>query len=127
MKLSDFLLFLIEDVMEEARMKHLQHPDIVSYYATKTALRECSTALMTDTADRSIAALLRRAQEDTAFAADSTAEWYWLCREAVVEWIAEVFSVILLHRRAETIVPPGRNAAIAAARILGVVPVEPNA
>jgi hypothetical protein len=65
-------------------------------------------------------ALLARARGEAATAAGQADEWFWVAREMHVEWIARVVSVILLSHGQQPILPPSREAAMEAARLIGL-------
>ncbi|MFC7551162.1 hypothetical protein ACFQU7_00940 [Pseudoroseomonas wenyumeiae] len=64
--------------------------------------------------------LLARARAEAATAAGQPDEWFWVAREMHVEWIARVVSVILLSHGQRPILPPSREAAMEAARLIGL-------
>ena len=121
-KIHDFLSFLLDETLEEARMQHLCKPDPLGFRGARMALSECRHALSTQPISRGLRALLDQAREDTITHAGASDAWFWLTREAQIEWVASVVSVILLQYRIPTIVPPTRGAAIAAARLVGALP-----
>lgn len=123
MLVAEFLAFLLDDALEDARERAARSRDTLGFTAVERALGECRIALGGNIA-AGLSALLRRAREDNraALAASRPDLWFWFVREAQIEWIAEVVSVLLLQNRMPTIVPPGRGAALEAARLAGVLP-----
>ena len=126
MLVRDFLHFLLEDALEEARAAHPGPSDRLAFEGAERALAECRAALCSEDPSRDLGRLLARAREDSEAATANAApdQWFWFCREAQVEWIANVFSVILMNNRMPTIVPPTRPAAQAVARLALGYPAE---
>ncbi len=125
MLVAEFLDFLLEDALEDARERAARSRDALGFAAVERALAECRDALAGGPRE-GLLALLARVREDAraALAAARADRWFWFVREAQVEWISEVVSVVLLQRGLPTIVPPGRGAALEAARLAGVLPRE---
>ena len=123
MRLCDFLHFLLDDALEDARLKQRLPADRLGFLGAEQAVEECRDCMMADDMAASLRAHLQRTRLDAAAAAatESPDQWYWFAREVQTEWIASVVSVILLQQHRPTIVPPTRGAAIAAARLAGLV------
>ncbi len=123
MLVAEFLDFLLADALEDARERAARGRDPLGFAAVGRALDECRDAVAGDLRE-GLAALLRAAREDSraALSAARPDRWFWFVREAQVEWIAEVVSVVLLQRGLPTVVPPGRGAALEAARLVGALP-----
>ncbi len=122
MLIGDFLNYLLDDVLEEARESHLKSPDATRFGAAERAVAECRAAMTTaEHIHGRLLGLLAEARKDVALAlaADRPDAWYWMVREETVEWVANVVSVVLMNQRLPTIVPPTRGAAVAAARLAG--------
>lgn len=122
MVIGDFLNFLLDDAMEDARVRSMSSPgDRMEFEGASLALEECRRCLDGDRMAIRMEMLLHEAR--TASAEAQSAGWpdtaFWFAREVQVEWIADVVSVILLHCRMPTIMPPTRGAAIAAAKLAG--------
>lgn len=126
MLVGEFLNFLLDDALEEARLRTASPSDAMGFKAAEVALAECRDAMLATDREmpEKLGRLLREARLDAeaSSAAGSSDHWFWFCREAQIEWIAEVVSVVLMQGRLPTIVPPTKGAAIAAAVILGVLP-----
>ena len=121
MLVAEFIAFLLEDCLEEARYGRLcGQSDEMAWRGTGTALEECRTAVQGDRMADRLRDLLADARRcsSAAVSADAHDQWFWFAREATVEWIASVISVVLLQRREPTIVPPTRGAALAAAALV---------
>ncbi len=123
MLVAEFLEFLLDDALEDARERASRLRDALAFAAVERALAECRAALVGDLR-QGLADLLLQAREDAraALVADQPDRWFWFVREAQVEWIAEVVSVLLLQHGLPTVVPPGRGAALEAARLVGALP-----
>lgn len=127
MLIGEFLNYLLDDVLEEAREAHLSRPDILRFNGTERAVMECRAAMTTaEVIHPRLSHLLANARmnADQAVAIDLPDAWFWMARAETVEWVAKVVSVVLLNQRLPTIVPPTRPAAVVAARLAGAVGVE---
>ncbi|MFC0407468.1 hypothetical protein [Roseomonas elaeocarpi] len=122
MRLCDFLQFLLDDALEDARLRQRLPADRLGFLGAEQAIAECR-ACMDDNMAEGLREQLRQARLDSAAAVATQApdQWFWFAREIQTEWIACVVSVILLQQHLPTIVPPTRGAAIAAARLAGLV------
>ena len=124
MLIRDFFNCLLDDTLEDAREGVLEHPgEQMSWLGTSRAVQECRECMMGRDMSGALTALLENARQDCtqSLDADLPDQWYWFSREAGVEWIAGVVSVILLHQRMPPIVEPTRASALEAARLVGLV------
>ena len=123
MRLCDFLQFLLDDALEDARLRQRLPADQLGFHGAEQAIAECRACMGGDDMAERLREQLRQARLDSAAAVATQApdQWFWFAREVQTEWIASVVSVILLQQQLPTIVPPTRGAAIAAARLAGLV------
>jgi hypothetical protein len=119
MLVADFLNLVLDDCLEDSRQNRLcGRSNEMAHCGTEEAVSECRACLSGDDIVDGMRGLLARARERAAAAAGAPDEWHWFAREAAVEWVASLVSVVLLQRRAPTIVPPTRGAALAAAALI---------
>jgi hypothetical protein len=124
MLIRDFLNILLDDTLEEARLRHAQASTpgaALAFAGAERAVSECREAMTGDRMGARLRALLAAVRADSARAAGQPDEAFWFSRELYVEWIAEVVSVVLMTARAPAIIPPSRRAAIEAARLIGLL------
>jgi hypothetical protein len=122
MLIRDFLLLLLDDALEEARLRHLANPlDRIEFQGAEHAVGECRAYLTGENLVCRMTSLLEECRAATRSALEDHYPdvMFWFAREAMVEWIASVVSVILMQQRIPVIVAPSRVAALAAARLVG--------
>ncbi|MFC3123766.1 hypothetical protein ACFOD4_01730 [Pseudoroseomonas globiformis] len=122
MLIRDFLNILLDDTLEEARLRQARGGGALAFAGAERAVEECREALRGDGMAAAMRALLAEARAAAAVAAGQPDEPFWFAREMHVEWIAQVVSVVLMTVRAEAILPPTRGAAMEAARLIGLAP-----
>ncbi|WP_147426062.1 hypothetical protein [Teichococcus wenyumeiae] len=120
MLIRDFLNILLDDTLEEARMRRRGPQATLSFEGASQAVCECREAMRGERMAQQLESLLARARAEAATAAGQPDEWFWVAREMHVEWIARVVSVILLSHGQRPILPPSREAAMEAARLIGL-------
>ncbi|KAA2211436.1 hypothetical protein [Teichococcus oryzae] len=121
MLIRDFLNILLDDTLEEARLRHAAGTvSALGFAGAELAVAECRAAMTGNRMGARLKRLLAEARADSTRAAGQPDEPFWFARELHVEWIAEVVSVVLLTARAEAIIPPSRRAALEAARLIGL-------
>jgi hypothetical protein len=118
--IRDFLNILLDDTLEEARMRRRGPQAALAFEGAAQAVVECREAMRGERMPQQLEALLARARGEAAAAAGQADEWFWVAREMHVEWIARVVSVILLSHGQQPILPPSREAAMEAARLIGL-------
>lgn len=115
MQVADALHFLIEDLIEDARLRHLRKPDQLALEAAGDAAQALRQALRSPEGSLPRAALEAlltdtRVQMRKALESGGVSGWYWLSREAHTAWIIEVVSVILIKAGEAPILEPRRCA-----------------
>lgn len=120
MLIRDFLNILLDDTLEEARMRRRGPQAAIAFEGASQAIRECREAMRGERMAQQLEALLAQARAEAAAAAGQPDEWFWMAREMHVEWVARVVSVILLSHGQQPILPPTREAAMEAARLIGL-------
>jgi hypothetical protein len=119
MLIADFLNLVLDDCLEDSRQKRLcGNSNEMAHRGTEAAIAECRACMAGDGMVQAMRELLQAARERAAASQGDADEWHWLAREAAVEWVASLISVILLQKRMPTIVPPTRGAAVAAAGLI---------
>ncbi len=118
MLIRDFLSMLLDDTLEDVRLRYRQPADTMAFQGAERALEECRVAMAGDEMADNLRALVADARRHAKAASGEPDEWFWITREMYVEWIAQVVSVVLLSHRCNAIVPPSRAAAVEAARLL---------
>ncbi|MCG7362052.1 hypothetical protein MHZ93_12360 [Roseomonas sp. ACRSG] len=118
--IRDFLNILLDDTLEEARMRRRGPQSAMAFEGASQAIGECREAMRGERMPQQMEALLARARAESATASGQPDEWFWMAREMHVEWIARVVSVILLSHGQRPILPPSREAAMEAARLIGL-------
>ena len=118
MLIRDFLNILLDDTLEEARLRqHRGAGGGMAFGGAERAVAECREAMTGEGMGARLRALLAEARTASA-AGGRPDEDFWFSRELTVEWVASVVSVALLTARAEAIVPPSRAAALKAAQLM---------
>lgn len=120
MLIRDFLNILLDDTLEEARMRRKGPQAALAFEGAAQAISDCREAMSGEKMPQRLEALLAQARIDSAAATGKADEWFWMAREMHVEWIARVVSVILLSHGQQPILPPSREAAMEAARLIGL-------
>jgi hypothetical protein len=117
--IQDFLNLLLDDALEDARLRNATPTDRMAFLGAEAAVAECRACMTGDRMRERLGDLLREARENSRISVSSGRpdQWFWFAREVQVEWIASVVSVLLLLHRLPVIVPPTRGAAMAAAKI----------
>jgi hypothetical protein len=118
--IRDFLNILLDDTLEEARMRGHGPHAAMAFAGASQAVQECRQALHGERMPEQLGKLVAEARADSAVAAGQADEWFWVSRDMYVEWIARVVSVILLSHGQRPILPPSRQAAMEAARLIGL-------
>lgn len=120
MLIRDFLICLLDDSLESARMQHLMQPDAAAFAGACRAVDECREAMLGDDMRLRLSRLLDEARtaSSDAMAGEAADAMYWIGRELVVAWVAEVVSVVLMQRGLPHIVRPRMQAAAEAARLV---------
>ncbi|HWX47446.1 MAG TPA: hypothetical protein VNZ61_05280 [Roseomonas sp.] len=119
MLIRDFLNILLDDTLEEARLRQHRGPTGgLAFAGAERAVADCREAMTGERMGAKLKALLAEARATSAATAGRPDEAFWFSRELNVEWIASVVSVVLLTVRAEAIIPPSRAAALKAAQLM---------
>ena len=127
MLIRDVLNFILDDAMEDARMKHLQKiSGPLAFEGASAAIQECRDKMSSETVSLHMRQLLIEARERSQESVSSGAPdaWFWFAREVQIESIADMISVLLIQHDMPTIVPPTRGAAVAIAKLLGMIPAD---
>ena len=118
MNFYDFMSFLLDDSLEDARYDYLRgkHSE-EEFKAVEQAIDECrqvasSRRLVTD-----MRALLAKAETEARASEERPQYLYLFTRAACVNWIASVISVPLSQFKIGPIVDPSNEAIKAAARL----------
>ncbi|MCK8784887.1 hypothetical protein M0638_10890 [Roseomonas sp. NAR14] len=121
MLIRDFLNFVLDDALEDARLRAVTPAERLAFAGIELADAECRDSLAAEFPG-GLGDLLCDARREAAAAIGAAApdQWFWFARELHVEWIANVCSVILAQHHLPTIVPPTKGAAMAAAKVAGV-------
>jgi hypothetical protein len=118
MLVRDFLNLLLDDTLEEVRLRYRQPADAMAFQGAERALEECRTAMLGDDMAEDLRILVGDVRRHSVAAAGQPDEWFWVTRDMYVEWVARVVSVVLVSHRCSAILPPSRAAALEAARLL---------
>jgi len=118
MLIRDFLNLLLDDTLEDVRLRYCKPADAMAFQGAERAMQECRAALYGEGMTDQLRALVAEAKRHSAAAAGEADEWFWVTRDMYVEWIARVISVVLVSHRCSAILPPSRAAALEAARLL---------
>ena len=118
MLVSDFLNLLLDDTLEAARYQRRSPGDWLDFLGTERALAECRVALTSERMSALMVELLRDARRDSAASAAAPDHAFWFSREITVEWVADVFSAVLMQKRLPVIVKPGKGAFEEAIRLM---------
>jgi hypothetical protein len=118
--IRDFLNILLDDTLEEARLRRHGPHSAMAFQGAVQAVSECREAMRGERMKEELEALVASVRADSAAAAGQPDEWFWVSRDMYVEWIARVVSVILLSHGQRPILPPSRAAAMEAARLIGL-------
>lgn len=124
MLVCEFLSFLLDDCLEDARIQHAYDADRNIFLGTERAIAECREAMIGDRLAEQVTALLNRAQADAAATLSTHDEMYWYSREVQIEWVAGVVSILLINMHLPPIIQPTREAALAAAKLIGTIPAD---
>ncbi|MDJ0389313.1 hypothetical protein QMO56_14425 [Roseomonas sp. E05] len=122
MLIRDFLNLLLDDTLEEARLRRRSPDATLAFQGAERAVADCRQAMAGERMRAGLRNLLVEARERSAAAAGRPDEAFWFSRELHIEWIAKVVSVVLLTARVEAIVPPSREAALKAAQLMELGP-----
>jgi hypothetical protein len=122
MLLVDALNHIIDDGIEAARLDYVKPGDTLKREGAIVGFEECR-----DKAPAEIAVLLVEAHERArqAMREEDSRYWFWRCRALAIEWVANVFSNILV---AKGMLPIGKMTArgrLKAAEIIGVAETRP--
>ncbi|MBO1075046.1 hypothetical protein [Roseomonas marmotae] len=120
MLIRDFLSILLDDTLEDARLRHCWPSGALAFLGAEQAVADCRQAMTGSQITDNLRALLAEARVTSTQASGEPDEAFWFSRELYIEWIAKVVSVVLLTVRAEAILPPSREAAMEAARLIGL-------
>ena len=117
MLLIDAMNLIIDDGIEAAKLDYSKLKDDLKRRGAIQGFEECRGRTPTE-----IAVLLEEANESVRRAMRDQAPdyWYWRCREAEIEWVANVISAILHAQGQPGIVPPTARGMFKAAEIIGV-------
>ncbi|EHL99094.1 hypothetical protein HMPREF9946_03342 [Acetobacteraceae bacterium AT-5844] len=118
MLIRDFLTLLLDDTLEDARLRYCRPTDTMAFQGAEHALEECRAAMQGEAMSENLRALVADARRHAELATGEADEWFWMTREMYIEWIAQVVSVVLVSHRCNAILPPSRAAALEAARLL---------
>jgi hypothetical protein len=118
MLIRDFLNLLLDDTLEEARLRRRGRDAVQTFLGAEQAVWDCRHVMSGNQMTADLKSLLSEARSASAAAAGRPDEAFWFAREMYVEWIANVVSVVLLMSHAEAIIPPSREAALEAARLI---------
>jgi hypothetical protein len=120
MVIRDFLNLLLDDTLEDVRLRYRRPTDAMAFQGAERAIWECRAAMQGEGMSEALRALVAEARRDTTAASGQPDEWFWVTRDMYVEWITRVVSVVLVSHHRAAILPPSRAAALEAARLLGV-------
>lgn len=114
---AEFLYFVIEDGMAEARLDYAGPEQRGKLEGALRGFEECRGL---DAAG--ILQLLEQARRDEAQARRDEAPdfWTWRCRAAEIGWVANVLSAARMNQGLPVLVTPTATGAFKAADILGV-------
>jgi hypothetical protein len=118
MLIRDFLNLLLDDTLEDVRLRYRKPNEAMAFQGAERALEECRAAMQMDDMAENLRILVAEARHHSGLTAGQPDEWYWVTRDMYVEWVARVVSVVLVSHRCTAILPPSRAAALEAARLL---------
>ncbi|HWL80331.1 MAG TPA: hypothetical protein VNR89_05225 [Roseomonas sp.] len=118
MLIRDFLNLLLDDTLEEARLRRRGPEASLAFQGAERAVLDCRRAMTGERMRTALRDLLNEARASAAAASGRPDEAFWFSRELHIEWIAKVISVVLMTARVEVIVPPSREAALKAAQLM---------
>ncbi|MXP63513.1 hypothetical protein E0493_09145 [Roseomonas sp. M0104] len=122
MLIRDFLNLLLDDTLEEARLRHRGPEDRLAFQGAERGVEDSRRAMTGEQMRRKLRELLEEARASAEAASGRPDEAFWFSRELHVEWIAKVISVVLLTAHVEVIVTPSREAALKAAQLMELDP-----
>jgi hypothetical protein len=116
MLLIDALNKIIDDGIEAARQDYSKPRDNLKREGAIRGFEECRGK-----SPEEIALLLKEATEaqQAAFAGQAHDYWYWRCRQAEIEWVANVVSAILHAQGVPPIATVTARGMLKAAEIIG--------
>lgn len=113
----DALNAVIDDGIEAARLDYTKPDDKLKLDGSIRGFEECRGKTPVQLAVQLAIARGRAQQAHRQRAADY---WYWQCRAAETEWVANVVSVLLLQQNLPVIVQPTVRGMLKAMDIVGV-------
>ena len=122
MRFRELMGFVLEDAEEDVRRASLGSRASLVPAGAGRGIGDCREALAMPGFTDNLHGLLDRAREDAAaaVAADAPDQWFWVSRQAEIEEVARVASVVLLAEGMQPILEPTVGAAERVAGMLSL-------
>lgn len=119
MRIIEFISFLLEDSLEDAREQNQSPKGRLAFQGAEQGIVECRARMQDTCMVQGLRGLLDEAQADTKRTVNRLDHGFWVAREKQIEAITGAISVALLLISRPVIQTPSKQAVLVAAKLLG--------